>query len=687
MRNAFSRQLLCMALAFLTTFAWAQQEHPNHPSGMTTTAIISQLQQQYPHLSSDRIQRGVNAVAARWDFATDGSADTFRQFCMDNFAGTEEERAKIFAALERNFEAIYGRLNDISIDLKFPIHVVDQPESSLDDAFAALDPFAHFQDDMFASKIAFAALLNFPPYTLQEKNTLCPTWSRQDWAYARLGDWFASRVPARIMQDISNALNDADTYISNYNILMGQLRNQKNERLFPEHKALITHWGLRDELKSNYANADGRGLEKQEMIYQVMLRIIDQTIPACVISNEDYTWNPYTNSVKTVNGQTVDAAREADIRYEKMLANFHAEQARDPYCPSAPTCIIRSFEEAMEVSDQEIEEMFTTFISSPEVAQVGKLIKKRLGRNLRPFDIWYDGFKSRSSIDENELSGITRQKYPTTQAFEADMVNILLKLGFTPEKAAFISQKVVVDRSRGAGHAWGAMSKANVSRLRSRIAADGCDYKGYNIACHEFGHNVEQTITMNDVDSYFMSGVPSTAFTEALAFVFQKRDLQLLQINNGAADEQTQALQYLDIFWGCYEIMGVSLVDLYTWRWLYAHPEATPAELKQAVIANATTVWNKYYAPILGTKDSPILGIYSHMIDYPLYLSNYPYGHIVESQLEQWFAGKNIGSEICRIYPAGRLTPNQWMQHAVGSKVSIEPLLQQTRKALQLIKK
>lgn len=54
------------------------------------------------------------------------------------------------------------------------------------------------------------------------------------------------------------------------------------------------------------------------------------------------------------------------------------------------------------------------------------------------------------------------------------------------------------------------------------------DYKGYNIAVHEFGHNVEQTITMNNVDSYMLNGVPNTSFTEAVAFLFQKRDLELL---------------------------------------------------------------------------------------------------------------------------------------------------------------
>jgi hypothetical protein len=33
------------------------------------------------------------------------------------------------------------------------------------------------------------------------------------------------------------------------------------------------------------------------MIYQVMRRIIDQSIPQCVINNDQYEWQPYANKV------------------------------------------------------------------------------------------------------------------------------------------------------------------------------------------------------------------------------------------------------------------------------------------------------------------------------------------------------------------------------------------------------
>ena len=646
-------------------------------------AAIKAIWAKHSQINPDLVERGVKCTAKLWT-AQDGSAEDFIAFCEANYQCTEAERHQLFQTIQRNVEAIYGRYNQISIDLKMPLHVVgDAPYTAIDELFGAIDPFAHFSDDMFASKIAFVVVLNFPSYTLDEKNELGKTWTRTEWAYARLGDLFGARIPGEANQQFADCATTADNYISNYNIMMGRLRNDAGEQLFADNMALITHWGLRDELKSNYANADGRGFEKQRMIYQIMTRIIDQSIPARVISNADYTWNPYSNEVKDLQGNVVDNTREADVRYQMLYNIYKSAVAMDKYCPAYPTYLQRAFDQQMEVTDKEIEEMFVKFISSPQVAQVAELIKARLGRELEPFDIWYDGFKSRSAISEDELSAKTRSLYPNPAALKADLPNIMQRLGFTAEKANEVCAKIEVDPSLGAGHAWGAMATYDVSRLRTRIAADGMDYKGYNIAVHEFGHNVEQTITVYDVDNYMMCGVPSTAFTEALAFVFQKRDLELLGYKN--TNPQATALQSLDIFWGSYEIMGVSLVDIYTWRWLYENPDATMAQLKETIIRNAQEIWNKYYAPILGHENSTILAVYSHMIDSPLYLPNYPYGHIVESQLEYQFRDKVVGEEVCRIYPIGRLTPNLWMQYAVGQSVSVEPLLNEVAEAIKVL--
>ena len=95
-------------------------------------------------------------------------------------------------------------------------------------------------------------------------------------------------------------------------------------------------------------------------------------------------------------------------------------------------------------------------------------------------------------------------------------------------------------------------------------------------------------------------------------------------------DPDARYLKTLDIFWSAYEIMGVGLVDMKAWNWMYNHPDASPAELKQAVISIAREIWNQYYAPIFNVKDQPILAIYSHMIDSTLYLPDYPLGYVIQ---------------------------------------------------------
>lgn len=415
------------------------------------------------------------------------------------------------------------------------------------------------------------------------------------------------------------------------------------------------------------------------MIYRVMQRIVDQSIPLQVINSDTYTWTPETNELLE-DGNAITATPEDTRRYEVFLKNFHAMRQLDAYSPHYPTQLARAFDGTMEVPQKDVEALFVGLLSSPQVKEVAAFITSRLGRELEPFDIWYNGFKGGEGIPEEQLTALTSRKYPDAKALEKDLPNILVKLGWNPEKAKEITSLITVDASRGAGHAWGAEMRNDVARLRTRIGENGMDYKGYNIAVHEFGHNVEQTITMNDVDYYMLNGVPNTSFTEAVAFLFQKRDLELLGLKNPNPEDEYYLA--LDNFWSSYEIMGVSLVDIRVWEWLYAHPDATPAQLKEAVIRTAKEVWNSYYADVLGGEDEMLLGIYSHMIDYPLYLPNYPMGHLIAFQIEQQVKGKNMAGEINRMFTQGRIIPQLWMKNAVGSAISIDPLLTATKKAL-----
>jgi hypothetical protein len=150
----------------------------------------------------------------------------------------------------------------------------------------------------------------------------------------------------------------------------------------------------------------------------------------------------------------------------------------------------------------------------------------------------------------------------------------------------------------------------------------------------------------------------------------------------------SDALGTLDDFWGAVEISGVALVDMRVWRWMYAHPEATPAQLREATLAIARDVWNQYFAKVFGQRDVVLLAIYSHMIDNGLYLPDYPIGHMIALQIkEQVRRAGDLGGEFERMSKQGRLTPDLWMQRATGAPVGPAALLAATERALATVKR
>ncbi|MCP4213509.1 MAG: hypothetical protein GY765_02580 [bacterium] len=631
--------------------------------------------------SAQRIKNGVRQVADLWR-ESDGSPEAFTKFCLTNYTHDAKKREALFNSFSKNIESLLGHFNKINLDFQWKMHIDEGELYDIDKMFAGFNPYAHWRDDFYKNKIAFITVLNFPFHSLADKKKQGPDWSSKQWAYARVGDMFTARVPSHLLQEAAVTGANADMYIMDYNIFMGHVLSNKGKKLFPEKMVLLSHWNLRDELKSHYATGN---LEKQQVLYQVMKRIISQEIPQKVINSGDWDWDPFKNKVLK-DGKDVEFKSEADDRYRHILEGFKVQKKIDKYYPTSEgTFIQRQFDGNLEFSQKEVETLFDRLLSSPQVKKVAKLIRKRIKRKLQPFDIWYNGFRASSGITEDKLDEITQKRYPDTKALKADLARLLVILGFTKEKADFLAARIDVDDARGSGHAWGAQMKAENAHLRTRVSGEGMNYKGYNIAIHEFGHNVEQTISLHDVEHYIMNGVPNTGFTEALAFVFQARDLELLGIEK--QNPLKKHFKALDDFWSMYEIMGVSMVEMKVWKWMYANPDADPAALKAVVIKTAKEVWNKYYASVFGMKDQEILGIYSHMVSSPVYLHNYCYGHLIDFQLGRHLEGKDFGKEVERIFSAGRLIPQLWMKNATGKEIGIEPVLEAVDAALKQVRK
>ena len=116
---------------------------------------------------------------------------------------------------------------------------------------------------------------------------------------------------------------------------------------------------------------------------------------------------------------------------------------------------------------------------------------------------------------------------------------------------------------------------------------------------------------------------------------------------------------------------------------MYAHPEATPAALREATLAIAREIWNRHYAPVLGGRDTPLLAVYSHMVSAFLYLPDYPLGHLIAAQIEEHLRGaKSLGAEFERMARYGSVTPDLWMKNATGAPVGTVALLGAAERAL-----
>ncbi|MHB8874163.1 MAG: hypothetical protein ACYC8T_10795, partial [Myxococcaceae bacterium] len=262
------------------------------PSPKELALLKAELTGKHGEAQKERIGRGVDQLAKLWR-KDDGD---LAAFARGAFIADPTVLDATFARFEEQFEAIDGHLLEIGRELKRPSDLDVGPLTPIDPLFAGFDPTAHLVEDLFASKVGFVALLNFPLTTLEERLARGKDYSRRTWAEVRLTGRFARRVPASVQQAQAKALAAADLYISEYNLWMHHVLSKEGERLFPKGMRLISHWNLRDELKADYA--DPRALEKQRTIVRLMERIVTQQIPAAVIDNPRLDWNPFSGEVR-----------------------------------------------------------------------------------------------------------------------------------------------------------------------------------------------------------------------------------------------------------------------------------------------------------------------------------------------------------------------------------------------------
>ena len=641
----------------------------------STSRAIAALVAAHGEQHRAAIEQGVARVASRWS-AKDGDSAAFEAFCTKHFVTDTAERTRLLARLEKALEQIDGHLYEMRRTLRRHHDLRGDEFPGVDDILAQFDPSPDLSEQLYKQKIAHLCLLNFARPTLATMLADGPAWDDAGWAAARVALNFGPRIPVELADRARKTSFESGKFVSHFHVPVGGMVDANGKRWFEADRKLIAHWLVREEIKAGYGDQDG--LHKQRALSWVMARHIDGTIPARVMSGEEKRdWNPAKN---TVAGGDPGALLGLE-RYEHWIANFRMAREFDPLYPDEPSAIARKFALEREMPEAEVEKLMTDLLDAPVRKDLAAFMSKRLGRALEPFDIYFDDIAEAKPA--TEMNAAVKSRFAHVKELEAKLPTVLRELGFSDQDADFLGTRIRVEVCKGAGHAMRPYLEGYGAWLRTSSLDHELGWDGFDTAMHELGHNLEQLCSTYFVSRPALRGVPNTACTEAFAFLYQSLAKRVLGLEDAAAAERQFAIDSVATMLSACQIAGPSLLELRTWRWLYAHPEATPAALREEVLRIAADLWTRFYERDFGPDNYHILAAYQHMIAHPLYLPDYTLGHMMSHQIRSYMRGKHLASETKRITSLGCLTPDLWMRKAVGAPVSPAPLAQDAAEGLR----
>ena len=561
--------------------------------------------------SSDgaRLERGKKQVAAMWR-AEDGSAAEQKKFVGDEFVATGAALDGMFARYEEILEQLDGHFLEIEralqrhveLDLG-PVDLARQAHGRARSGGAPDGRSVRVEDrDRRAAQL--------PAHDA----AAAPRRGRQMVAAAMGGSAAgaalrAARAGGGAGQDRGAGVGRRTCTSPNTTSSMHHLVDASGARPFPRGMRLISHWNLRDELKADYAakawaaeaadDRAGHGAHRRPDDPEDRHQQRDASIG--IRSPTRSRRRRPRRSRRARLPAKIDPAREPDTRYRVLLDDFLASRAADPFTPTTPTMIARRFDHDREIPEARFVAMMEEVLTSPLAPRIAKLIEQAArpqARAVRPLvrrlPRARDASRGRARrADAQALSDARRPSKTTSRA-------CLTQLGFAPDRAKFFASHIVVDPSRGAGHA----HAVGAARRRS---APAHARRGGRHELQGLQHRGPRDRTQRRADLLALS-TSTTRFCRACPTPRSPRrwrssSRRATSSCSGSASPtpSRSACAPSATIWQTFEIAGVALVDLAVWHWMYAHPKATPAELRDATVGIAKSTWNKYYAPILGT--------------------------------------------------------------------------------------
>ena len=656
--------------------AGLKSKNESNITPQTITKVQQKLTKKFGDVCNERIKRGTSLVAKNWR-ESDGTDADYEKFCLDNFLNDSLLNTN-FERIQGNLEVGNGHLAKIGFKFNEGHDFTDTKEEAVDRFFRKSVP----RFDPYKEKLAYFVQLNFPHYTLSEKRQEGMNWDRKKWAMVRLGDLYDQNVDPDFKPEAADEVEAFQEYISHYFFRMDHISTPDGTYPFPDGTVLHCHFGLRDNLKQEYTREGG--LARQEITGKVIEHILDGTVPVEFLNDTSTRWDPWKNKLYRMgpNGPVeIEFQPEGLKRYAGLLAEFKNKSSRDKLYDDGSTYLTRTFNNA-KFTPEEIEGMIRKFLSDPVIVKVGKLMSQLLGRPLQPFDIWYSGFQSQAAFKADMLDALTRSKFPNPGALHDDLPAILTRMGFPNADAEYIGGHTHVRPIPSGGYSNQPPMRGDTALLTTVFNPDGLDYKAFRISMHELGHVVCGVYTTKNIDNFILADVPTAGITEGLAEMLAHMNTVGLGLPQEGFEEQKQMLSLATV-WFLVDLGGQALTDIETWKWMYAHPDATPQQLKDAVLSISSGIWNEYYAEAFGgIRDQHILSIYDHFITGSLYLYNYFVGEVVMFQLYDAFMPDRLAEGLKTACKEGNTLPNLWMEHAVGEKISLDPILKTANKAV-----
>jgi hypothetical protein len=641
---------------------------------------VLKLAKLHSNSNLENIKKSVTTLASHW-LEMDGKSDDFQNFCERGYISETSEKNALFIKVQNKLEKIFGFSLVLYWSNKWSLMMETGSIQVVDTLLAEIDPLAHINEDLYKSKLAHFILLNFPLLSLEIKNKLeNNNRDRLLLAQCRLAELCRSRIPADIATIESSALNSAWKYINYLKFDVHRILAKDQNALSKANLTVDIHWGLRDQI--NFLYREQNGFEKQLLLYKIWERATLEEVPSEYYSNSNYFWDPMNN---LIYNRRLDESMEGNSfyrgRYKVLLDLFQAKKKEDLYSPHMSNYIHRSFEYNYELEEDRVRKLLMEFLTNPLISHCAAYLKKILKRELVPFDIIFNQFEIANNHVTMNYDELVKTKYQTLSHFHQEIPLILKIFGFDSTLAENIAKQIQVVSCRTGGFSSFPKMRGGKFILATTTDNDRMNYTSFITAMHELGHCVEGYLSLEMSDYYVLGQVPPSAFTEAFAYLFDSRSLEILQ----AYQETNTGYKHkiLNLFWSCFLNCGIALVDMDCWRWMYDHPDCTETELKSAVLTISKDIWNRFYFPIIGEKNSTILAGYNVMITNPLYLPEYALAIFIQTQIEQWIKDKSLGLEMIRMCKIGCLTPDQWMLSAAGEPISSRSLLKQVEFVLQ----